>query len=478
MQDKIGKYGGYLLSFTKSSNKLRLIKQLLKEIKLRGPVTGIQSLLHIKVYEKEVRDSKLETDIEFTGTEHLSLQEYDQNSKISLPIVTAPRISIIISAGDNRSTDNCIRSILTHATANDQEIIIADSVAGMSSIKSRNKAAANARGELLVFLDGRIQVQQEWLEELAFIFEHNKYAGLAGSKLLNADGRLTEAGCIVWRDTSITQYGNGDNPNLAEYNYVKEVDMVSGASMMIRKRLWEEMGGYDEGYSETGYEDADLCFRVRNKGYKVMYQPFSVVVRTENAEEKWGEEADNDPERFYEKWQHMLKAKAWPEEHLFYERDRTTGEKHILLVAPYSPAIDEFIGLLIDMNYSVKFIDENGGYAADHKKLQQKEVEVLNGNELFIAKQGWRHFVNTNLMLLDAVLMGRTPVSTQVAAYLESRYYFGNRIFMEPRMGCITAEKGKNIKGQMVYETKMIQIDMPTGNLDRKKMAEALISII
>jgi hypothetical protein len=130
------------------------------------------------------------------------------------------------------------------------------------------------------------------------------------------------------------------------------------------------------------------------------------------------------------------------------------------------------------MNYSVKFIDENGGYAADHKKLQQKEVEVLNGNELFIAKQGWRHFVNTNLMLLDAVLMGRTPVSTQVAAYLESRYYFGNRIFMEPRMGCITAEKGKNIKGQMVYETKMIQIDMPTGNLDRKKMAEALISII
>ena len=62
---------------------------------------------------------------------------------------------------------------------------------------------------------------------------------------------------------------------------MKEVDYISGAAIMIRTALWKEIGGFDETFVPAYCEDSDLAFTVRKMGYRVMYQPLSVVVHFE-----------------------------------------------------------------------------------------------------------------------------------------------------------------------------------------------------
>src|SRR5208282_292494 len=97
-------------------------------------------------------------------------------------------------------------------------------------------------------------------------FERMDEVGLAGSKLLNGDGRLQEAGGIVWKDGSAWNYGRNQDPRLPEYNYVKDADFVSGASIAVPREIWDEVGGFDERYAPAYYEDTDLAFTIRSHG--------------------------------------------------------------------------------------------------------------------------------------------------------------------------------------------------------------------
>ena len=126
-----------------------------------------------------------------------------------------------------------------------------------------------------MFLNNDTQVQPDWLSSLVDLIESDETIGMVGSKLVYPDGRLQEAGGIIWNNASGWNYGHLDDPMKPEYNYVKEVDYISGASLMIRKSLWESIGGFDERYVPAYYEDADLAFEVRKHGYKVVYQPKS-----------------------------------------------------------------------------------------------------------------------------------------------------------------------------------------------------------
>src|SRR5439155_7712949 len=135
----------------------------------------------------------------------------------------------------------------------------------------------------LVFLNNDTIVRQGWLTALLDTFAQEQRAGLVGSKLLFPDGRLQEAGGIIWRDGAGWNYGKFDDPKKPEYNYLRDVDYCSAACAMTPKSLFEGIGSFDTRYSPAYYEDADLAFKVRQNGYKVLYQPLSEVIHYEGA---------------------------------------------------------------------------------------------------------------------------------------------------------------------------------------------------
>ena len=113
------------------------------------------------------------------------------------------------------------------------------------------------------------------------IFDQFPDAGLAGAKLLYPDGVLQEAGGIIWDDGSAWNYGRSDDPEKAEYNYVRETDYVSGCGILIPRPLWRQLGGFDEIFTPAYCEDSDLAFRIRAAGRKVYYCPSSSIVHLE-----------------------------------------------------------------------------------------------------------------------------------------------------------------------------------------------------
>ena len=100
--------------------------------------------------------------------------------------------------------------------------------------------------------------------------------------MIYPDGRLQEAGGVIWKDASGWRHGKTGDPRHPRYNFRRETDYCSGACIMLpRKRSFLSLGGFDERYRPAYYEDTDLAFKVREAGLKVIYEPAAEVIHHE-----------------------------------------------------------------------------------------------------------------------------------------------------------------------------------------------------
>jgi GT2 family glycosyltransferase len=184
-----------------------------------------------------------------------------------------------------------------------------------------NFAARHAKGENLVFLNDDTQAQPGWLEWLVRTAQSDTRIGAVGSRLLFPDGRLQEAGTIVWRDGTCYPLGRGEEPGSLAYSYVRPVDHISANGLLVPRATFDAAGGFDESFFPGYYEDTDLNMTIRHRlGKEIVYEPRSVILHEESFTAK------RDPEfrdflfrrhnaMFCEKWSAELAtyAPAQPE---------------------------------------------------------------------------------------------------------------------------------------------------------------------
>jgi GT2 family glycosyltransferase/glycosyltransferase involved in cell wall biosynthesis len=258
-------------------------------------------------------------------------------------------------------------------------------------IISCNRGAEKARGKYLVFLNNDTIVTKGWLTTLLNTFGEEPKAGIVGSKLVYPDGRLQEAGGIIWRDASGWNYGKFDDPNKPEYNYLREVDYCSAAALMIPKALFQKVGCFDMKYAPAYYEDTDLAFKVRRDGYKVLYQPLSEITHYEGAtggtDLSTGTKKHQEINRltFMENWEIELADRPINGDLAFLQQ-APTGGKNILVIDHHLPMPDrdsgslrmfQILKLLHQLGHRVTFIPDNLADIPPYTgELQKRGVEV------------------------------------------------------------------------------------------------------
>ena len=230
-----------------------------------------------------------------------------------------PRVSVIIPAhGKRPHTVACLRSIATFPPAAPFEVIVVDDaspddtasvlarIGGLRTIThtdnrgfvaSCNDGAQAARGDLLLFLNNDTRVTPGWLDTMLACMGEEADCGMVGSRLVYPDGRLQEAGGLVHNDGSCSNIGRFEDRNDPRFRFRREVDYVSGASLLIDRALFERVGGFAIDYAPAYYEDTDLAFAVRAAGQRVLYEPASVIVHDE------GVTAGTDTERGFKRFQ-------------------------------------------------------------------------------------------------------------------------------------------------------------------------------
>ena len=179
--------------------------------------------------------------------------------------------------------------IVDNASTDDTGVLL-DRLRGVETIRSPenlgflracNLAARAARGDCLLFLNNDTVVHPGSVAAALDTLARDPSIGAVGGRLVFPDGRLQEAGSIIWNDGSCLGYGRGDSPWLAPYAFERDVDFCSAAFLLTPRSRFTALGGFDPRYEPAYYEDADYCVRLWKAGARVVYDPRAVVTHVE-----------------------------------------------------------------------------------------------------------------------------------------------------------------------------------------------------
>lgn len=321
-----------------------------------------------------------------------------------------PAVSIIVPVYNALAhTLACLTSLLAQPSRTEFEILVADDVStdatakaiaaiggkvrlvrqekNLGFVRNCNAAAAAARGTVLVFLNNDTIALPGWLEELVAPLAADDRIGLTCSKLLNADGTLQEAGGIFWRDGSAWNYGRGADPRAYPFNFVRDTDYGSGAAIAVPRRLWTQLGGFDERFAPAYCEDADLAFALRGLGYRTVYVPSAEIIHHEGVshgrDERSGIKAYQVENlgKLKAKWAAELSQHAPNGETVAIAAARAGAKRRILVIDHYVPqpdrdagsrAMDGYIRFLVEKGFHVTFWPENRAFDPHYGPAYQR----------------------------------------------------------------------------------------------------------
>jgi GT2 family glycosyltransferase len=219
---------------------------------------------------------------------------------------TARQYELIIVDNDSRDETREKLSVL-----DDARVVLNDHNAGFGP--ACNQAAALARADLLLLLNTDAFVRPGWLEPMLASFTDASVAAVI-PRYLHPDGSLQEAATLLARDGTVLVYGDGDDPQLPVYRFRRIVDCGGAACMLIRRDVFERVGGFDPVYAPAYYDDTDLCMRIAELGLNLLYEPRSTVTHVRygsGGPQRAGELSERNRSVFVERWQSKLIGRPW-----------------------------------------------------------------------------------------------------------------------------------------------------------------------
>ena len=275
-----------------------------------------------------------------------STRAFETIFKIRYKINGTPLISIVIPNKDHKEDlKRCVTSILEKSTYTNYEIIIVENNSqdgktfelyeelketsdkitvvtyegAFNYSKVNNFGVTFAKGEYILLLNNDTEViTVNWLEEM-LMYAQREDVGAVGAKLYYADRTIQHAGVVIGlgahRTAGHTHYKQS-RENLGYMGrlcYTQDVTAVTGACLMVKRTLWDTVGGLDEGF-EISLNDVDFCLKLRKKGYLNIFTPFAELYHYESVSrglDDNGEKAERynkESAKFREKWKAELEA--------------------------------------------------------------------------------------------------------------------------------------------------------------------------
>lgn len=317
--------------------------------------------IEAKPYAIEAAKGAVAEHLRKHGFDHFKIEStraFETIFRIRYQILGTPKISIIIANKDHaEDLRRCVSSILEKSTYDNYEIIVVENNSSTQEIKEYyaqllgtpyesgskcqrsqdgkmavvtfqgafNYAAVNnlgvkyATGEYILLLNNDTEViTVNWMEEL-LMYAQREDVGAAGAKLYYGDKTIQHAGVVIGlgahRTAGHTHYKQ-HRQNLGYMGrlcYAQDVTAVTGACLMVKKSLYEEVGGLDEGFA-VSLNDVDFCLKLRAKGLLNVFTPFAELFHYESVSrglDDNGEKAERynrESEKFREKWRKELEA--------------------------------------------------------------------------------------------------------------------------------------------------------------------------
>lgn len=249
-----------------------------------------------------------------------------------------PVVSIVIlNLNKPDMTIECLEALWEHTTDIAYEVIVVDNGSSPENQKKlaayegphtllplainrffgegNNIGAEAAKGEFVLFLNNDVIVTKGWLKPLVDVFDTYPDAGCSGPKFEYPSGELQEAGALLDENGRPVQIGKFQSPNQARFNTVRSVDYVSAATVLMRRKDFMTVLGFDFRYEPAYYEDCDLCLKIGSLGKKTYYVPQSRIIHHENATTAdqsnalgLGTIVELNREKFIKRWQTYLRS--------------------------------------------------------------------------------------------------------------------------------------------------------------------------
>jgi GT2 family glycosyltransferase/radical SAM superfamily enzyme YgiQ (UPF0313 family) len=302
---------------------------------------------HIRTLQRQFwQEQKAVLGCAGSGAEEAGFKPNDLLAKatIALPVSGSERVpaSIIIPVFNNLElTQNCLESIWEHTPPELYEIIVVDNgssdgtptflkhlatagkirpIANETNLgyaKACNQAARSARGDNLIMLNNDTVVTDGWLNALIETVEKDDNLAIVGAKLIYPNDSVQHAGVVFNQKGKVYhlyRYFHRDHPAV---NKTREFQVVTAACLLIRTSVFFQVGLFDEGFV-NGFEDVDLCLRVGQAGYGIVYNPDCVVYHLESMTSGRSDHDLNNSRYLMEKWQGRPMI---PDDFKYYEED-------------------------------------------------------------------------------------------------------------------------------------------------------------